>query len=153
MNVDTFKLTGDNLTSVHSEPDEDEEMIFAELYKELMVADTRNTRSQRGRGVRVGGGKGLIIRRTSTPTPTTTTQAGSGLLTYMRRGSNSSNPIHHDSTPLFREPYFDDEGNLLSESEHESETDPSLLDESSPENSLDELSDDDISDDDSDWSS
>ena len=70
MNPDTFKLTGDTLSSVHQEPDDDEEMIFGELYRELVEADTRATRSQHGcgRGIRVGGrGKGLLVRRTSGP--------------------------------------------------------------------------------------
>lgn len=140
MNADIFKLTGDTLCSVHKEPDEDEEMIFEELYKELMAADTRNTRSQRGRGVQVGGGKGLIIRRPSTST-------GSGLQAYTRRGSSSSHPIHHDG----REPSFDDEGNLLSEPDSDSA--PFLPYESFSENSLDEHStEDDFSDDGSDSS-
>ena len=70
VNVDTFKLTGNNLQSVHQEPDEEEEMIFAQLYGELMVADTRSMRSRhgRGRGVPVGRSKGLVIRPTSTST-------------------------------------------------------------------------------------
>lgn len=143
VNVDTFRLTGDNLQSVHQEPDEDEEMIFAQLYGELMAADTRSTRSQRGhgRGVPVGRGKGLIIRPTSTST-------GSATQMYTRRASTS--------TPLPREPSFDDEGNLISEDESDSA--PSLPEVASSENSLDELSHSDSAganddDDDSDSSS
>ena len=33
---------GDTLSSVHQEPDDDEEMIFGELYRELVEADTRD---------------------------------------------------------------------------------------------------------------
>ena len=70
MNPDTFKLTGETLRSVHQMPDDEEEMIFGELYRELVEADTQATWSRRGcgRGIRVGGrGKDLLVRRTSRP--------------------------------------------------------------------------------------
>ena len=148
--MDTFKLTGATLRSVQQEGDEDEEMIFAELYKELVAADTRVTRRQGStQGVRVGRGKGLVIRGVSTST-------GRGMQTYTRRGSSSSNPTPSDTTPLPREPSFDDEGNLISEteSEHEDAPQPPLSDvEESSSDSLDEHSDSDVADDSSDSSS
>lgn len=133
------------LCSVHQQVDEDEEMIFAELLRELVAADTRITR-RRGssQGVRVVGGKGLVVRGVST-------SAGRGMQTYTRRGSSSSNPTPSDTTPLPREPSFDDEGNLISESEHEDAL-PSDTEESSSD-SLDEHSDSDGADDGSDSSS
>ena len=42
-NVDTFDLTANNLRSVTREVDEEEEMIFSEIYRELVATDTRNT--------------------------------------------------------------------------------------------------------------
>ena len=136
VNADTFKLTGDTLQSVNQVADEDEEEIYEELYRELVAADTRNTRSQRGRGrgVPVGRGKGLLIR------PLTSTGSGCGQQTYVRRGSTSSNPIFNDIPPRPTEPSFDDDGNLLSEPELESPS--SASEDSSLENSLDEHSDD-----------
>ena len=88
-------------------------MIFAELYKELVDADTHNTqRRGGGQGVWVGRGKGLIIRGIST-------SAGRGTQTYMRRGSSSSNPILFDTIPLPSELSFDADGNSISENENE----------------------------------
>ena len=121
-------MTGDTLRSVHREVDEDEEMIFMELYRELVAADTHNTRGC-GRGVPVGRGKGLVVRGVST-------SMGRGTQTYMRRGSTSSIPIPSDTTPLPREPSFDDDGNVISENEHEDAL--TLDDEESSHDSLDE---------------
>ena len=70
VNVNTFKLFEATFQSVNEDLDEDEEMLFRELYKELMEIDTQATWSQRGcgRGIRVGGGhnKGLLVCRTLT---------------------------------------------------------------------------------------
>ena len=99
MNPDTFKLTGDTLPSVHQEPDDDEEMIFGELYRELVEANTRATRSQRGcgRGIRVGGrGKGLLVRRTSGPVAVAVAEGITQTYVRRGRGSSSSNPVAHD---------------------------------------------------------
>lgn len=145
--MDTIKLTGDNLRSVQREPDEEEEMLFAELYKELEEVDRRTTRTRRGRGrgVRVGGrSRGVTIRRASTPTPSGEDSSSLPSLprVFVRRGSASSRPIEHDDIPSPpREPEFDDEGNLLSEGERAD--DPYSPEESSSENSLDEHSDSD----------
>ena len=117
-------------------------MLFAEIYRELVAADTRNTRRHgRGQGVRVGRGKGLIVRGASTSTR-------GGVQTYMRRGSSSSTPIPFDDTslPSPREPSFDDDGNLINE-EHEASSSDN---EGSSSNSLDEHSDSDHDGDDSD---
>ena len=134
MNPDTIKLTGDTLPSVHQEVDEDEEMIFAELYKELVAADTRATRSSRGRGrgfpVGGGRGKGLLVRRTST--------SEGGTQTYTRRDPSSSNPI---ALPSPRELSFDDDGNVISHSEDEGVSASGSLSEDSSSNSLDDRSD------------
>ena len=43
--MDDFKLSGETLRSVHRLVDEDEELIFEDLYRELMEADVRSTRS------------------------------------------------------------------------------------------------------------
>ena len=121
-------------------------MLFAEIYRELVAADTRNTRRRgRGQGVRVGRGKGLIVRGASTSTR-------GGVQTYMRRGSSSSTPIPFDDTslPSPREPSFDDDGNLISEEEHEASSSDN---EGSSSNSLDEHSDSDHDGDYSDSSS
>ena len=100
-------------SSVYQKADEDEEMIFVGLYRELVQVDTRNTgRRGCGQGVQVGCGKGLIVRGTST-------SVGRGTQTYMRRGSGSSNPIASNTIPLRREPSFDDDGNPISEEENE----------------------------------
>ena len=155
MNPDTFKLTGDTLSSVHQEPDDDEEMIFGELYRELVEADTRATRSKRGcgRGIRVGGrGKGLLVCRTSGPAAVAIAEGITQ--TYVRRGqgSSSSNPVAHDDTnlPLPREPSYDDDGNVISHSEEEDESAFAFSSEESSSNSLDKHShseSDDIDDD------
>ena len=152
MNPDTFKLTGDTLQSVHQAPDEEEEMIFGELYRELVEADTRATRSRRGRGrgIRVGGrGKGLLTRHPLGSVAVA--EGGTQTYTRSRRGSSSSNPVAHDheaDTPFPREPSFDSDGNEISHSEHEDENDSTpSSDESS--DSLDEHSEsgsDDVND-------
>ena len=121
-------------------------MLFAEIYRELVAADTRNTRRcGRGQGVRVGRGKGLTVRGASTSTRR-------GVQTYTRQGSSSSNPIPFDDTSLSlpREPSFDDNGNLISEGEHEAS---SSDDKGSSFNSLDEHSNSNDNGDDSDSSS
>ena len=124
MNQDTFKLTGETLQSVHPMPDEEEEMIFGELYRELVEVDTRATRTRRGRGrgIHVGGrGKGLLVRHT----PASVAIAEGGTQTYARRGSSSSTSVAHDITvdpPPIREPSFDSDGNEPSHSENEDES-------------------------------
>ena len=65
MNLDTFKLVGATLLSVHQDLDDDE-TIFGELYRELVEADTPATWSRHGRkrGMWVGGcNKNLLVRR------------------------------------------------------------------------------------------
>ena len=124
---------------MHQKPDEEEEMIFGELYRELAEADTRPTRTRRGRGrgIHVGGrGKGLLTRRTLASV------AEGGTQTYARRGSSSSTPVAHDITvnpPPIREPSFDSDGNEISHSENEDEmpqhfppTSPPILLKSTP---------------------
>ena len=145
MNPNTFKLAGAPLPSVHQELDDDEEMIFGELYRERVEADTRATQSQRGcgRGIRVGGrGKGLLVRRTSGPVAVAV--AVGITQTYVRRGrgSSSSNLGAHDDTnpSLPREPSFDDDGNEISHSEEEDESAFAFSSEESSSNSLDEHS-------------
>ena len=140
VNVDIFKLLEATLQSVDQDPDEDEEMLFKELYKELLEIDTRATQSQRGRGrgIRVGGGrnKGLLVHRTSASVGV----AEGGIQTYARRGSSSSNPVAHDdygTPPLPREQSFDDE-NLLSHSGDEDVIASHSSYEESSANSLDE---------------
>ena len=129
-------------------PDEEEEMIFGELYRELVEADTRATRSrrERGRGVKVGGrGKGLLVRHT----PASVGIAEGGTQTYARRGSSSSAPVARDITidpPLIREPSFDSDGNEISHSEHEDEN-ASTSSSQESSNSLDEHSESDEVDD------
>ena len=129
-------------------PDEEEEMIFGELYRELVEADTRATRTRRrrGRGIHVGDrGKGLLVRRT----PASVAIAEGGTQTYARRGSSSSTPMALDITvypPPIREPSFDSDGNEISHSENEDENaSTSSAKESS--NSLDEHSKPDEGDD------
>ena len=123
--MDTFKLTGDTLSSVNKEPDEEEELLFAELYQELMEIDTRATRS---RGIRVGGGKGLTTRGRIA------TSATRGV--YVRCGSyRSSTSISRSHVAISTHTNFDEEGNPISEDEFES--DASSGAESSSDNSLD----------------
>ena len=125
-------MTSVNVASVNQQPDEEEEAIFRELYSELLAADTRSTRSRHGRDRAAG------VHR-----PPPSTSAEGGLRTYARRGSSSSNPrlhddiplLPHDETPLPREPFFDDDGNLLSEIDPQSVS--STFEESSSEDSLD----------------
>ena len=45
MDVDKFKLTGNTLLSVNKEVDEEEEALYAELYKELEETDSRVSRT------------------------------------------------------------------------------------------------------------
>ena len=49
--MDDSKLFGETLCGVHRLVDEDEEQIFANLYKELMEANICSTRSQGPQGV------------------------------------------------------------------------------------------------------
>ena len=138
--MDTFVLTRNNLESVHQEVNEDEELIFAELYREIVESDTRTSRTRshrgRGRGVPIGRGKGLLVRRPPTST-------GEGTTTYVRRGSTSSNPSPSDGLVGLphRDPTFDDEGNLVSDADYEPSSASSREEDSSSENSLDEDSD------------
>ena len=145
MNPDTFKLARDTLSSVHQEPDDDEEMIFGELYRELVEADTRATRSQRGcrRGIRVGGhGKGLLVRHTLGPAAVAVAEGITQTYVRRGRGSSRSNPVAHDdmNPPLPREPSFDDEGNEIIHSEEEDESAFAFSSKESTSNSLDEHS-------------
>ena len=43
VNVDTFKLLEATLQSVNQDLDEDEEILFRELYKELLEVNTQAT--------------------------------------------------------------------------------------------------------------
>ena len=138
---------GETLRSVHQMPD-DEEMIFGELYRELVEVDTRTTRTQRGRGrgIHVGGrDKGLLMRHTLA----SVVMAEGGTQTYVRRGSSSSTPVAHDITvkpPSIREPSFDSDGNEISHGENEEENVITSNSEESS-NSLDEHSEaDDVDD-------
>ncbi|KAH7293828.1 hypothetical protein KP509_28G044500 [Ceratopteris richardii] len=117
-------------------PQDDEELLFAELYRELCSIDVRQTRSRsskgRVRGV-LGRGKGLIIWRAST------TSHGDGAsssrapaTTYTRRKGRRTLP----SMPLSSR--FDDEGNLVSDPP----SPPSSTYEMTTSNSLDDDYDD-----------
>ena len=124
-------------------------MLFAQLYKDLIDADTRNTRSDgrgrgrgRGRGVQVGGR--VSIRSTIAPTTGGEDPSLPRVFVRLRRGSSSSAPVQHDDVPYPREPEFDSDGNLLSDVEEEEEN-PSSPEDSSSENSLDDHSDEDES--------
>ena len=117
--MDEFKLTGDTLKSVNKVVDEEEERLYAELYKELEETDRRVTRTRRrGRGQptssttsRKGQGKGRGPAR----------GRGRGRATYIRHGSSSrATAISEEDEPAsssedLREPEYDDDGNLLSE--------------------------------------
>ena len=145
MNPDTFKLAGATLLSVHQELDDDEELIFGELYRELVEADPRATWIRRGcgRGIRVGGrGKGLLVRRTSGPAAVAVAEGITQTYVRRGRGSNSSNPVAHDdmNLPLPREPSYDDDGNVISQSEEEDESAFAFSSEESSSNSLDDHS-------------
>ncbi|KAH7416170.1 hypothetical protein KP509_14G078700 [Ceratopteris richardii] len=116
-------------------PQDDEELLFAELYRELCSIDVRQTRSRsskgRVRGVR-GRGKGLIIRRAST------TSHGDGAstsrapaTTYTRRKGRRTLPS------MTLSPRFD-EGNLVSDPP----TPPSSTYEMTTSDSLDDDYDD-----------
>ncbi|KAH7440163.1 hypothetical protein KP509_04G094300 [Ceratopteris richardii] len=94
--------------------EDDEDFLFAELYRELSSIDVRQTRSRTStsRGIRVvrGRGKGLIIRRGSSSTSMPGEEAGTSraplhTATYMRR---TILPARHHSSQ------FDDEGNVIS---------------------------------------
>ncbi|KAH7437282.1 hypothetical protein KP509_05G064000 [Ceratopteris richardii] len=125
-------------------PQDDEELLFAELYRELCSIDVRQTRSRtskgRVRGVR-GRGKGLIIRRASTTSHgdgASTSRAPAS--TYTRRKGRRTLP----SMPL--SPRFDDEGNLVSDpptppsSTYEMRTSDSL-DDDYDDSDIDEMED------------
>ena len=113
--MDDFKLSGETLRSVHRLVDEDEEQVFADLYKELMEADVRSTCSRRPRGVRVGR-RGVTICPTSASTTSTVGPSSLPCVFMRRERPSTSHSIVHD-TPPPRELEFDDDGNLLSEIE------------------------------------
>ncbi|KAH6554628.1 hypothetical protein KP509_1Z319400 [Ceratopteris richardii] len=150
VNVDRFwPSVRDTPLPSYDVPRDDEELLFAELYRELCSIDVRQTRSRsskgRVRGVR-GRGKGLIIRRAST------TSHGDGAsssrapaTTYTRRKGRRTLP----SMPL--SPCFDDEGNLVSDppsppsSTYEMTTSDSL-DDDYDDSDIDEMEDADADD-------
>ncbi|KAH7439143.1 hypothetical protein KP509_04G047200 [Ceratopteris richardii] len=114
VNVDRFwpSMRDTPLPSYHV-PQDDEKLLFAELYRELCSIDVRQTRSRsskgRVRGVR-GRGKGLIIRRASTTSHGDGASSSRAPATiYTRRKGRRTLP----SMPL--SPRFDDEGNLVSD--------------------------------------
>ncbi|KAH7438270.1 hypothetical protein KP509_04G008100 [Ceratopteris richardii] len=138
VNVDKFWLSvKDTPLPSHDVPQDEEELLFADLYRELCSIDVRQTRGHsrgRVRGVR-GRGKGLIIRRAST------TSHGDGASpsrapasTYTRRQRSTLSSLQQ--LPL--SPRFDDEGNLVSDPP----TPPSSTYEMTSLDSLDENSDD-----------
>ena len=129
MDVDKFKLTGNTLLSVNKEVDEEEEALYAELYKELEETDRRvsRTRSSHARTSKKKGGEVGASRSTMS-------------LTYSRHGSGSGGGVDHDHEALLqhleeidagetfeeiKEPEYDSEGNLIDEGDFifDSETD------------------------------
>ncbi|KAH6557929.1 hypothetical protein KP509_1Z085900 [Ceratopteris richardii] len=137
VNVDRFwPSVSDTPLPSYDVPQDDKELLFAELYRELCSIDVRQTRSRsikgRVKGVR-GRGKGLIIRRASTTSHgdgASTSQAPA--TTYTRRKGRRTLP----SMPL--SPRFDDEGNLVSDPP----TPPSSTYEMTTSDSLDDDYDD-----------
>ncbi|KAH7299898.1 hypothetical protein KP509_24G035200 [Ceratopteris richardii] len=113
VNVDRFwPFVRDTLPS-YDMPRDDEELLFAELYRELRSIDVRQTRSrsskERVRGVR-GRGKGLIIRRAST------SSHGDGVSTSRAPASTYTRTKGRRTLPsVLLSPRFDDEGNLVSD--------------------------------------
>ena len=115
MNVDTIKLTGENLTSVHKPVDAEEERLFAKLYKEAVALSSRRrvTRSRRRVTLRL---------RTTTPSSSTLGEPQR----YTRRGSGSSSMgvvTHEEDSHISdpeetREPDYDDEGNVLTDGDY-----------------------------------
>lgn len=137
--MDALKLTGDTLQSVNKVQDEEEERIYAEIYRELESFDRRPTRTRRGRG---GSGRGVQVGSRGC----TVRGAPRDIVhTYVRRGSGSSTLALADEDAPFgfshelREPEFDDEGNLLSDGDFGEATDVS----SSHEDDFSESSDSD----------
>ncbi|KAH7352709.1 hypothetical protein KP509_19G059600 [Ceratopteris richardii] len=138
MNVDKFwPSVKDTPLPSHDVPQDEEELLFADLYRELCSIDVRQTRGhsrRRVRGVR-GRGKGLIIRRASTTSHgdgASTSRAPAS--TYTRRQRSTLSSLQQ--LPL--SPRFDDEGNLISDPP----TPPSSTYEMTSSDSLDENSDD-----------
>lgn len=113
--MDEFKLTGNTLKSVNKEVDEEEERIYAELYRELEETDRRisRTRHRRRPTTTKDSGKGKDKGKENSK--------GKGKGALMRRGSSSASATTMDEDDLvppiegLREPEYDDEGNLLSE--------------------------------------
>ena len=134
--MDDFKLSGETLRSVHRLVDEDEEQILADLYRELMEADVRSTRSRGPQGVRVRR-RAVTIRPNLASTMSTAGPSSLPRVFMRRERPSTSHSIVHD-TPPPREPEFDDDGNLLSEVEQEHDSASSNA--SSSEDSLDEHS-------------
>ncbi|KAH7442153.1 hypothetical protein KP509_03G073500 [Ceratopteris richardii] len=138
VNVDKFwPSVKDTPLPSHDVPQDEEELLFADLYRELCSIDVRQTRGhsrRRVRGVR-GRGKGLIIRRASTTSHgdgASTSRAPAS--TYTRRQRSTLSSLQQ--LPL--SPRFDDEGNLISDPP----TPPSSTYEMTSSDSLDENSDD-----------
>lgn len=123
--MDQFKLTGNTLKSVNKEVDEEEERIYAEVYKELEETDRRISRTRRGRSATSEGsnkskGKAKIKDKGKGKSK----GKGATRRVSVRRGSSSASvaiePIvdEDDLVPPIegpREPEYDDAGNLLSE--------------------------------------
>ncbi|KAH6555369.1 hypothetical protein KP509_1Z261600 [Ceratopteris richardii] len=138
VNVDKFlPSVKDTPLPSHDVPQDEEELLFADLYRELCSIDVRQTRGHsrgRVRGVR-GRGKGLIIRRASTTSHgdrDSTSRAPAS--TYTRRQRSTLSSLQ----PLPLSPHFDDEGNLL----NDPPTPPSSTYEMTSSDSLDHNSDD-----------
>ena len=120
-----FKLKGDTLKSVNKEVDEEEERLYAELYKELEEVDRRISRTRRG-GRKGGDGNVMSKGKGKGKGKSLSKRKGRGE-TSIRRGSGSGGAGGASSTAIeeeneivapregFREPGYDDDGNLLSE--------------------------------------
>ena len=121
--MDAIKLTGDTLKSVNKDVNEEEEKLYAELYKELEETDRRISRTRRrGRG-RGHSPTSSIGAKEKGKTKQVACGRGKGraTITYVRRGSNSrAVDLSEDEGPTsssddLKEPEYDDDGNLLSE--------------------------------------
>lgn len=122
--MDQFKLTGDTLKSVNKEVDDEEERIYAELYKELEETDRRISRTRRGRSTTSEGSKDKGKAKSKGKGKGKSKGKGATRRASVRRGSSSAlvaiepNVDEDDLVPpieALREPEYDDDGNLLSE--------------------------------------
>ena len=143
MDVDSIKLTGENLSSVHTQRDPEVERIYAELYRECEATDFRVTRFRVARRavVRVSTtsrGTGRVRRRRAhDPTPTTTVGRDvASSSTYNRRRPGRPRDVHED-VPEENVPEYDEDGNLINDGDFAS---VSTTDSSSKEDTHDSSS-------------